>query len=799
MFITGHFIRLFILIELILSPLVPHLSFIKSAYAQATTCPTGYVYNSGVNRCLLTEEAINAAETRNECMDKTGEERAECFAKNANKYSSSDEKCKDIEDEEQKKLCRSSRTNEKFFSGNTGRLAVATFFNVLSVPALLNAYQQRNSKFKPPASKYLLYVSAFTLMGAEIASIFKFNKKIKEAKKSFDELKLNSSNVDTTDKDNTKVEAVNLQVAAFDIMIKKEEAVKDAAKAKKTFYTAGAVGYAAAGAMAAYEWYKQKAISKTIETQAQAIVGTATATTTTNPASAPCITAFAPLRTSFTALNTAKKSDLLSINAPNLITPFNPATNIKLRSTSLATKTSLELFSKSCLAVPGGQTFEATKKLFHESHEEIYDIVPDPNTFWVLLSNPPTPTQRLMNFLIINSAYAAGFEDELQTSGNIQKAWGIYTGGLLAAGTAIFLGAKTKIGALTQKPQRRLLLSGTLATYSKIMADNAKKQMELADSRIAILTDLKAKVEQSGNSLTCTAAERSSTSNPTCYCYNSDNTRNESRNNSEVCSKEWGKAPSLYGKSQRQKYDTGSGKTGCVNSRNQFDPQCSCRNKKASNGQNSCFKVSGKGFNFGSPLTQSMAQTASSAMNAINSGDYENGALSGLDAQFGAFRKKTEAIVKAMKDPEAEKNLKDIESKLIASLNNGAGSLPNLESSSNNFSPGMSPKQALEEIKKDLKKSSDDIDNSVTTPSGLGNINGTGDDFNLGLGTDPAGGVEEVMAQNFDYGSNDISKDGSANIFDILSLRYKRSGLRRLFEGEKDSTPDAPNADEINP
>jgi hypothetical protein len=44
--------------------------------------------------------------------------------------------------------------------------------------------------------------------------------------------------------------------------------------------------------------------------------------------------------------------------------------------------------------------------------------------------------------------------------------------------------------------------------------------------------------------------------------------------------------------------------------------------------------------------------------------------------------------------------------------------------------------------------------------------------------------VSEVMKKNFDYGENDISKNATTNIFLVISNRYHKSGIRRLFDNK---------------
>lgn len=53
------------------------------------------------------------------------------------------------------------------------------------------------------------------------------------------------------------------------------------------------------------------------------------------------------------------------------------------------------------------------------------------------------------------------------------------------------------------------------------------------------------------------------------------------------------------------------------------------------------------------------------------------------------------------------------------------------------------------------------------------------------------------MKQDLDYGGSDINHGTSASIFEVLSNRYQRSGLRRLFDEEGQIQADKPADSDI--
>ena len=57
--------------------------------------------------------------------------------------------------------------------------------------------------------------------------------------------------------------------------------------------------------------------------------------------------------------------------------------------------------------------------------------------------------------------------------------------------------------------------------------------------------------------------------------------------------------------------------------------------------------------------------------------------------------------------------------------------------------------------------------------------------------------VAEVMGKEIDTGDSDVNTSSHTNIFEVLSNRYQRSGMRRLFEGNSTAPVDAPSKTEL--
>lgn len=112
------------------------------------------------------------------------------------------------------------------------------------------------------------------------------------------------------------------------------------------------------------------------------------------------------------------------------------------------------------------------------------------------------------------------------------------------------------------------------------------------------------------------------------------------------------------------------------------------------------------------------------------------------------------------------------------------------------------PNDALEKMKQDLQQDIRQIETAAVPVSG-GSASAKKDDFSLdGLNV---GGItiaeedlanqekmEEIMAAQYEMGDSEINSDPGANIFQILTNRYQRSGMRRLFGAEKVVPADKP-------
>ena len=222
----------------------------------------------------------------------------------------------------------------------------------------------------------------------------------------------------------------------------------------------------------------------------------------------------------------------------------------------------------------------------------------------------------------------------------------------------------------------------------------------------------------------------------------------------------------------------------CVDQQYGLDPKCSCKNRKSSSGGNSCLNVSVSiGSGIMSPGTFKMLGASMAPANDILSGNATGADIgSGAGANAAAIRKVAEEILNKAQ-PGASAKIKQEADTLGKAVSSGLSGLQMsgpMNIASNSAPIARDPKKAAEELEKTLKEASS-IPNfqaplAVTPADDL-----LGDGLETNVDSTEAQ-LAEVMGKELDYGNNDINSQPSGNIFDLLSNRYQRSGLKRLFE-----------------
>jgi hypothetical protein len=112
----------------------------------------------------------------------------------------------------------------------------------------------------------------------------------------------------------------------------------------------------------------------------------------------------------------------------------------------------------------------------------------------------------------------------------------------------------------------------------------------------------------------------------------------------------------------------------------------------------------------------------------------------------------------------------------------------------------INPAEAVKKLEEDFASKSA-VESGSGVAGGAGSPVAADENMDIGIGGDTKTEetqIAEVMAQDLDYGQNDINNSSNTNIFEVLSNRYQRSGMRRLFDEEGKLEADKPAEDDIN-
>jgi hypothetical protein len=287
--------------------------------------------------------------------------------------------------------------------------------------------------------------------------------------------------------------------------------------------------------------------------------------------------------------------------------------------------------------------------------------------------------------------------------------------------------------------------------------------------------------------MNCKEEDRLDASKPKCFCFTSDNKVNTANSKSTACA-------NTLAKVKYDPFGTASSDKVCLTQSNTVDAACACRAKKT------CLKISSgfsmKGFK---PGSFKMISAGSGPAQDLFNGNLGGGDIADSAGINAARIKKAADDMLAKVDPKAAKAqgllAADFEKGIMAS----AGGL-SMGGSSGSALP-TSPAGAAAALDKELKENKeDDITTSGNAAASPGDFQPTEEQPEFGMTGDQAADQEieiaEVMGQELDTGNNDINTGSKTNIFEVLSNRYQRSGVRRLLNDGKGPV-DAPDKKEL--
>jgi hypothetical protein len=344
-------------------------------------------------------------------------------------------------------------------------------------------------------------------------------------------------------------------------------------------------------------------------------------------------------------------------------------------------------------------------------------------------------------------------------------------------------------------PTGRAITNGLLGGWMTIMTLHMNKQRKISEERAEILRRMKEEFNTGGGIGQCTSSDRNDPGKPACYCFTSDDKVNPARTKSKVCSN---KIATLNNPANLPNVTPKV----CVDEKFGIDQSCSCRNRKGPDGKNSCAKI-GSNLNLPglNPGTFKMINAAAGPANDLFNGNASAGSFNPASIGSNAARIKKVADDALKKDKGSAKMMKSLENSLLASTSGMSMGGPGFSQGSS--LAGMNPQQAAAALEKEIKKEESDIKTvgagTVVTPGG----NSSEPQPEFGMTEDQLAAQEtevaEVMKENLDMGNNDINNSSNTNLFDVLSNRYQRSGMRRLFDEKGETKADKPAATDIAP
>ena len=742
--------------------------------AFAGSCSKGMEWNNTLNRCVTTAQAAQIMNATASCAS----DDVECYKANA--QSAFQEKVNKGEAPERKK-------DNQFMS---------TVGNALAVAGPLSIALAGSSAMKSTCSSASFWAmvagSASFIIGDNLANM-QHQKRLKKIRDEWGKI-VNPEGANG-DKDREREISIEAQSEAFEMLAKAEDSMVKAAKMKKTFYTIAALAFTASGVISGLEIIAENADT----TQATRLANTCKSA----PAGSPAPSTPAPAAPSGAQWVKIRGSESLfhyySKSSQPYILEHKYYYNLK-NSPDMAAFVINKRASESNHSSPSLDEYQKLKEAYSNTIAEDSSVFETFKEFSLIVYN---------NLTIQSAIAEESTTNETTTnkngSGNVQtnaakaykedKGQGINFGGLLlgaAAGAAIGM-----LGSKLITPVTRTIFAGVMAGWSFIMASHAGSQAEASQKRADLLRKMKSEFASAAGAIyACKSEDRMDPSKPNCFCYTSENKRNPNRNNSPTCQKLWaGKNIAatnyLSGKEGNSKI--------CINNQRKADPTCACKQTK------SCLKVQVNGLAGINPGSFSMLSSSLEPMNKVADGslDAANINTAALENQAARLRKLGQKVENSKQLANVKKNRAKAEAAYKKDLEKLSAKYPssNFLGQSNSSSMPSNPGEAAKMLEKELDQkyeptSIGNSGNTITAPT-----NEKIPDLEFGLSEDQAalqeGQIAEVMQQDLDYGGNDINQGSTANIFEVLSSRYQRSGMRRLFDEKGTTQADKPAESDI--
>lgn len=336
-----------------------------------------------------------------------------------------------------------------------------------------------------------------------------------------------------------------------------------------------------------------------------------------------------------------------------------------------------------------------------------------------------------------------------------------------------------------------ILSIGTISfLISHKLAEGAKREMEKAEKNANLVASARSKFEKT-MAASSFCRSRDDLSQPRCYCYKSDGSRNTERTRSETCQALWGKhdrnlfaeATDYGGKNKKKAM-------GCYRIDGVYDPDCKCRQAKNEKGENACYKVpvsvneiAMAGPGIGMPqVIDSMNQLYGGG---LSTGQLSSGQISQNAARIRAAREQIADKVLADKRfsglaplLDTGKMIDALAKKLPKEVLTRSANAPSLAVAS---TPPAALKSALEQVRKDSGLPAVAIRGGRAAPSKKSKKVG----FDI-YKQEEDKATTAFMEKKYDYSQtqNDIVEREDVSIWQVISNRYTNTGLKRLFDDD---------------
>ena len=628
--------------------------------------------------------------------------------------------------------------------GQFGRYSMSAIAGVLSAYFLLKnkgSYDNCSA-----TSAWMILGGAGSAAITELLAQKRYSDKTKDLAKNY-ESKVNASKSGAGDEKDKSTEA---QTYALELMIEQEKARKDAASTRKKGYSLSTAMYAGAAIVATYESIQHGMTGKDCTADASS----EEPTEETDP-------------------QDVEVEDVEVEDVETEMEPTEPQKNSLINLEPLWMDEDLK------------REFADFSHLKEVTHLEFMEMI----------------ARKIWSNVVISEASADGTGLAVKA----KSAWGGIKTGLVKFGDGLgWLGTKIRQGM--SHPVARAGFAGVMGIWAYDTVDKAKDNEDIADKRIKAIEKILAEFKESGGSKfqACSAKDRDDKSNPGCYCYKNDGKPDPRRVNRPVCVAYSSGDPLVAGQ-----YG-GLGTPGyapvrdCFKDGGEIDEDCKvCKRFPERCPAIAQARMGSLAFGGGLGITGLVEDNNALVTGRAGIGEMDvtenirralrirkaKDQLSKKNKKFGEAAKKAEKITERFRTGVPAMLRKTFRSNPSALASVGNAKTGSEFKIPKELDKNEKIKEVLSSIEKNTKRSG-----AYSPPKSE-----DGFDFDFG---ESAGGVvieeiEEVMDKDFAF-KGDINKNPGHNIFKILSLRYQRSGLRRLFDAEGKSEADAAEEETIN-